>query len=69
MEIKIKIDGKEYTMDEARELYNTLAQIFATNVAPTYIPPPPVFGPSLYGPPVCNTRDMSFEQPYTTDAK
>lgn len=37
MEIKIKIDDKEYSLDEARKLYETLRGIFQSKPANQYL--------------------------------
>lgn len=57
MEVKILIDGQERTLDEARELWEALNQIFVADIpagagiwtVPVYVPPPPYTVPSWGG--------------------
>jgi len=50
IEIKIKINDKEYTMDEARALYIELKKIFDNKTDLDLIPQYPSFSPTSYGP-------------------
>ena len=50
IEIKIKINDKEYTMDEARALYNELKKIFDSKMQLDLTPQYPSISPTCYGP-------------------